>query len=168
MLVFLLLLHCHYLFISCHTIVAGYYTITLVICMAVHPPICLSIVRISFLDDYFSKYQWIFTKYQCGTWYIVEIWFGIANWQSSSIFDRSVFSFPYDNLSKYRWIFPQLGMGIDINKIWFGIADGQISSVFDRVISLWHDRGDSCFYSFIFYFSLSSYLLAFLSFSPFL
>ena len=42
----------------------------------------------SFLDDNFSKYQWIFTKLDMSI-DIVEIWFGIANGQISSIFDRA-------------------------------------------------------------------------------
>ena len=41
----------------------------------------------SFPDDNLSKYQWIFTKLgMCID--IVEIWFGIAIVQISSIFDR--------------------------------------------------------------------------------
>ena len=65
---------------------------------------------ISFPDDNLSKYQWIFTKLSMSI-DIVEIWFGIANGQSSSIFDRLIFP-PHvrififdDNLSKYQWIF---------------------------------------------------------------
>ena len=43
----------------------------------------------SFLDDNFSKYQWIFTK--LGMYIdIVEICFGIVNWQIWSIFDRVI------------------------------------------------------------------------------
>ena len=43
-------------------------------------------VRFSFPDDNLSKRQWIFTKLgMCID--IVEIWFGIANGQISSIFD---------------------------------------------------------------------------------
>ena len=39
----------------------------------------------SFLNDNFSKYQWIFTKhFVCID--IVEAWFGIADGQISSIF----------------------------------------------------------------------------------
>ena len=61
---------------------------------------------------------------------IVEIWFGIANRQSSSNFDGVIclrhahFSFLNDNLSKHQWIFTKLGMYIDIVEIWFGIANG--------------------------------------------
>ena len=43
----------------------------------------------SFPDDNLSKHQWIFTKLgMCID--IVEIWFGIANGQISSIFDRVI------------------------------------------------------------------------------
>ena len=43
----------------------------------------------SFPDDNFSKHQWIFTKLgMCID--IVEIWFGIANGQISSIFDEVI------------------------------------------------------------------------------
>ena len=71
-----------------HTIVAGYYGCTLVVRESVRRlSVCPSSVHPSifrFLD--LSKRQWIFT-----TWYmcidIVEILFGIANGQISSIFD---------------------------------------------------------------------------------
>ena len=43
----------------------------------------------SFLDDNLSKYQWMFTKLVVCI-YIVEISFGIANGQISSIFDRFI------------------------------------------------------------------------------
>ena len=43
----------------------------------------------SFPYDYFGKYQWIFTKLGiCID--IVKIWFCIADWQISSIFDRII------------------------------------------------------------------------------
>ena len=78
-----------------------------------------------------SKHQWIFTK--LGMFIdIVEIWFGIANGQISSIFkelsarDTPIFSFPDDNLSKSQEILTKLAIFIDIKKIWFGIANGQI------------------------------------------
>ena len=69
------------LFIPRHTIVAGYYVFTLVVCESVHP----SVVRLFlFPDDNLSKHQWIFTKRgMCID--IVEIWFGIANGRISSI-----------------------------------------------------------------------------------
>ena len=53
--------------------------------------VCLS-VRLSVFslqDDNLNKYQWIFTKLVM--WIdIVEIWFGIANGQILSIFDRVI------------------------------------------------------------------------------
>ena len=88
--------------------------------------VCPSI-RISFPDDNLSKHQWIFTKLgMCID--IVEIWFGIANRQISSNFDRvicqdmPIFLFPFtdDNLSKHQWIFTKLGMCIDIVEIGLG------------------------------------------------
>ena len=60
---------------------------------------------ISCLDDNWSKHQWIFTKLgMCID--IVEIWFGNANGQNSSIFDKlsardtPIFSSPDYNSSK--------------------------------------------------------------------
>ena len=69
---------------------------------------------------------------------IVEIWFGIANGQISSIFDGVIC--PRHALEKHQWIFTKLGMSIDIVEIWFGIANGQISSIFDGVICPRHAR----------------------------
>ena len=74
--------------------------------MSVRPAVVRPPVRFSFPDDNLSKHQWIFTK--LGIFIdIVEIWFGIANGQISSIFygilsarDTPIFSFPDDNLSK--------------------------------------------------------------------
>ena len=57
---------------------------------------------------------------------IVEIWFGIANWQilsfltELSVSDMSDVLFPDDNLNKYQWIFIKLGMCIDILQIGLG------------------------------------------------
>ena len=73
-------------FLTCfsflYTIVAGYYSFTLVVCESVVRPS----VRFSFPDDNLSNHQWIFTKLgMCID--IVEIRFGIANGQISSIFD---------------------------------------------------------------------------------
>ena len=63
-------------------------------------------VRISFPENNLSKYQWNFAKLgMCID--IMEIWFGIASGQISSIFDEVicprdvVVSFPYNNLSNY-------------------------------------------------------------------
>ena len=78
------------IFIPRHTIVAGYYGFTLVVRvsvrLSVRPSVVRPSVRFSFPDDNLSKHQWIFTKLgMCID--IVEIWFGIANGQISSIFD---------------------------------------------------------------------------------
>ena len=76
---------CFVLFILRHTIVAGYYGFTLVVRVSVHPLYVRPSVFL-FPDDNLSKRQWIFTKLgMCID--IVEIWFGIANGQISSIID---------------------------------------------------------------------------------
>ena len=76
-------------FIPRHTIVAGYYGFT----VDVHVSVLLSVsppsICIPFPDDILSKHRWVFTKLgMCID--IVEIWFGIANWQISSNFDRVI------------------------------------------------------------------------------
>ena len=51
---------------------------------------------------------------------LVEIWFGIANWQIlTELFaqDTLIFSFPDSNLSKYQGILTKSGTCIDIKKI---------------------------------------------------
>ena len=76
------------IFIPRHTIVAGYYGITL----DVRTSVRLSYVRLSvflFPDDNLSKCQGIFTKLSvCID--VVEICFGMVNGKISSIFDRVV------------------------------------------------------------------------------
>ena len=73
---------------------------------------------------------------------IVEIWFGIANRQISSIFDRVIcptgphFHSPDDNLSKCQGILTELGTCIDMKEIWFGNAYGNNFIV----ICLQHDN----------------------------
>ena len=68
----------------------------------------------------------------CNDTCIVQIWFGIANGQNTSIFDRiishdtSIFSFLDNNLSKYQWIFTKLGMCTDIVEILYQMSNGQI------------------------------------------
>ena len=88
----------------------------------------------SFLDNNLSKYQGIFTKLGlCID--IVEVWFGIANGQISSVFDRVIcprhihifISGQSINLSKSQQIFTELEVCIDIVETWFGIAFGYIS-----------------------------------------
>ena len=80
------------------------------------PSISPSIVRtsvFSFPDDNWSECQWISTKLYMRI-DIAEIWVGLANGQSSPIFDsylpatRLRFSFPDDNLSECQWIFIKL------------------------------------------------------------
>ena len=99
--------------------------------------------KFSFPDNNVSKNKWIFTN--LGMFIdFVEIWFGIANGQISSNFDRVIcpyFRFPDDNLSKCQGILTKHGTCIDMKDIWFGIAYGQISSMFHRVICPQHDNG---------------------------
>ena len=81
---------------------------------------------------------------------IVEILFGFANGQISSIFDRvicpwPVFLFQDNNLSKSQRSFAQLHMCIDTVEIWFGFVIMIISSILS-----WHDNGGVLsFYVFI-------------------
>ena len=77
---------------------------------------------------------------------IVEICFGIANGQISSILsviccNTSVFYFQESNLSKSQWISTKFDMCIDILEICFGIAHWQILSIFQRVICPGHNSG---------------------------
>ena len=114
-------------------------------------------IRISFPDDNLSKHQWIFTKLgMCID--IVEIWFWIANRQSSSTFDgvicpRHVQNFRFRTItSNCQGILTKLDTCIDIKEVWFGIANGQILSIFDRVICPRHDNGGVLsFYVFFIY-----------------
>ena len=95
----------------------------------------------SFLDDNLSKYQCIFTKLSVHI-DTVEICFGIAYWQISSIFDRVVcpqhlhILVSDNNFSKFQWIFTKFDMCIDIVEIWFGIAHWQILLLFQGVVCL--------------------------------
>ena len=66
--------------------------------LVVHGFVILSVRRpssvrpsvFSFPDNNLCKYQWIFTK--LGVYIdIIEIWYGIANGQFLSIFDRLIF-----------------------------------------------------------------------------
>ena len=61
--------------------------------LSVCPSICRTSIHLSvfsFPDDNLGKYQWIFTK--LGVFInIVKIWFGIADGQILSIFDRVIF-----------------------------------------------------------------------------
>ena len=104
--------------------------------VCVRPSVVRPSVRFSFPDDKLSRRQWIFTKLGMCI-YIVEIWFGIANGQISSNFDRVICPrhahiFIFRTItSKCQWILTKLGTCIVMKEIWFGIAYGQISSVFD-------------------------------------
>ena len=89
----------------------------------------------SFPDDNLRKFRWIAKLGMCID--IVEIWFGIANEQISSIFDGSYLpeTCPYFRFQMItwvnigRWISAKLSMCIDIVVVRFGIALGQISSI---------------------------------------
>ena len=78
----------------------------------------------SFLDNNFSKFQWIFIKLgMCID--IMEICLGIAYGQvltELSACNTSVFEFQDNNLSKSQWIFTKFDMCIYNIEIWFGIA----------------------------------------------
>ena len=64
---------------------AGYYGFTMDVRVSVRPSVVRPSIRISFPDDNLSKHEWIFTKLgMCID--IMEICFGIANGQISSIF----------------------------------------------------------------------------------
>ena len=126
---------------------AGYYGFTLDVRVSIHRvSVVHPSIRISFPDDNLSKHQWIFTKFgMCID--IVKIWFGIANGQISSNFDRVTcprdahISFPDDNLNKYQGILTKFDTCIDMKEILFGIFNGQISPMFDRVICPRHENG---------------------------
>ena len=125
-------------FIPCHTIVAGYYGFTLVLCK--------SIRRTSVRPSVF--------RFRMKTWVNVNgfspnLVCALILWRSGlgllmgkfrqflmelPARDTPILLFPDDNLSKHQWIFTKLGMCIDIVEIWTGIANGQISSIFDGVI----------------------------------
>ena len=60
-------------------------------CLSVCPSVRPSVVRpsVRFSDENFSKHQRVFTKLDMCIG-IMEIWFGIANGQISSNFDRVI------------------------------------------------------------------------------
>ena len=56
------------IFISCHTIVAGYYCFMLDVSVSIHLSVCLlyshpAILHISYTDDNFCKHQWILIEF---------------------------------------------------------------------------------------------------------
>ena len=75
-------------FVTRHTIVVGYYGITLAVLVSVR----LSYISpsvFSFLDDNLSKCQWIFTR--LGMWIdSVAVWFEIVNGKILSILNRVI------------------------------------------------------------------------------
>ena len=95
----------------------------------------------AFLDDNFSKCQWIFPKLGiCIN--IMEICFGIANGQILPIFDRVIcpqyipilLSGIRTITSKSQWLFTKFDVCIYIVEICFGIAYWQILSIFDSYL----------------------------------
>ena len=74
-------------FIPRRTVVAGYYGFMFDARVSVRPSVSRTSVRLSFPDGNLSKDQWIFTKLgMCID--IMEIWFGIANGQISSMLEN--------------------------------------------------------------------------------
>ena len=64
------------------------------LCLCVHPnfyPSYVHLAMFSFLNDDFSKYEWILPQLIHVYAFIVEIWLGLANGQIS-IFDRVISS----------------------------------------------------------------------------
>ena len=58
---------------------------------------------------------------------IMEIWFGIANWQileELSARDTLIFLFPDNSLSTYQGILTKHSICLNIKEVWFGIANG--------------------------------------------
>ena len=125
------------LFIPHHTIVAGYYGITL----AVRVSLCCTSVR-----PYFRAITWVsvngFSPNSVDALILRRSGFGLLMGlfrqflTELSAPNTSVFSFLDDNFIKYQWIVTKLGVCIDIVETWFG----QISSIFGRVICPWHIR----------------------------
>ena len=77
----------------------------------VHPSV------FSFLDNNLRKYLWIFSKLgMCID--IVEIWFGIANGQISSIFDRVIW-LPICHTSVRLYFHFHEEMSVDFHKTWY-------------------------------------------------
>ena len=72
---------------------------------SVRPSVCRTFVCLSFPDDNLSKHQWIFTKLgMCID--IVDVWFGIANWQILWDFDGSYLpeTCPYFRFRTITWV----------------------------------------------------------------
>ena len=73
------------------------------VCLSVHSSV-ISTCVFSVPDDNSSRYQWIFTKLGvCIS--IVDLWFGIANGQISSVFDSYLHvTCPYFHFRTITWV----------------------------------------------------------------
>ena len=125
-----------YFFIPRHTIVAGYYGFTLVVRVPVRASVRPSVFRFRMIT---SKHQWIFTK--LGMWIdIVEIWFGIANGQISSIFLRSYlpetrpyFRFRTITLVNNKGFSPNLLYALTLRRSGLGLLMGKFRQNFTEL-----------------------------------
>ena len=92
----------------------------------------------SFPDDNMSKHQWIFTKLgMCID--IVEIWFGIANGQISSIFDsylpetRSYFCFWTITRVNNKGFSPKLLYALTLRRSGLGLLMAKFLQIFTEL-----------------------------------
>ena len=115
------------------------------LCLSIRPLYVRPSIRISFPDYNLSKHQCIFTKLgMCID--MVEIWFGIANWQISSDFgglsvlDTPIFSFPDDNISKFQGILTSLVYALILRRSGLGLLLVKFRQ-FLTVICPKHDNG---------------------------
>ena len=133
-----------------HTIVSGYYGITLALSVSVRRSILRTSICLYF---HFWTITWVnisgfSPNLVCALMPLILCRYGLGLLIGKfprfltelSAWDMSIFLFPDDNFSKYLWIFARLSIYIDIVKIWLGIANGQISSIL-TVICLGHDNG---------------------------
>ena len=109
------------------------------------PSICPTSVRISiflFPDDNLSRFQWIFYKLVvCID--IVEIWFGIATGQISSIFDSYLpITYPYFCFQIMTWVnISGFSLNLVCTLIWrsvLGLLMGKFHQFFTELSA--HDR----------------------------
>ena len=115
------------IFIPRHTVVAGYYGFTLVIPESVCPSVVRPSVRFSFPDDNLSKHQWIFTKLgMCID--IVEIWYGIANGQISSIFDGVI-------CPRHAGFSPNFLNALTLRRSGLGLLMGKFRQIFTKLLA---------------------------------
>ena len=134
--------------------------------------LCLSVSHCQSVHPYFvsgcdnlSKHQWVLTKLSmCID--IVEVWFGIANGQFLSNFDRVIcvrhthILFPDDNLSKCKGILTKLGSCMILRRSCLGLLMGKFRQFFNWVVCPWQDNGAVLsFYIFILSFSLKYMLV---------